>query len=203
MGKITGSLCAALRQAAGTRNIIRLSIDEGCRQLNKAPHYAPPGPERERSGLRNALWMNQLQVIATCDQLQIPLVEISFTPGMNMGAVTACTDYPRHYEYCKSAANAFEDDHAELLIFLRQCKYDTLVVMGYHANACVVSTVGANKFFSDEALTGKYKGALQHGFTVMTCEQILSAGDPSETTSEDTSTLWHYDRKGLEFYSTV
>jgi len=201
MALIKGRLCEALHEHAASRNIIRLSIDEGNRDLNKVGHYQPAGPQRDRVHLRNRLWMDQLRVIATCDRLDIPLVEVSFAQHMPTDTVKTTKDNPLHHTFVKGAANAFEDERGHLYDFLRGEECNCLVVMGYHANACVVGTVGADRFFPSSALSGKYRGAIQLGFTVMTCKQILSSGDPQEGISEDPGVRWDLDREGLEFYS--
>ncbi len=68
---------------------------------------------------------------------------------------------------------------------------DTIILMGYASNQCVrITSVGGHLGQNN---TGEYTmGALQHGFLVMTCQQILRGGPASWATQE-----------GVEFFSSL
>ena len=93
----------------------------------------------------------------------------------------------RHYSIRKPMGNAFAK--TILTQLLDDLRVKILVIMGWDANVCVASTIGVS------TIKQIYFGALQRGFTVMTCDQILH-GEAANWAFEDSA----YSSK-LEFYS--
>jgi nicotinamidase-related amidase len=78
---------------------------------------------------------------------------------------------------------------------LKKLGIERLVIMGWHANACVEATVGKQWY-----PTGTYEdGATHHGYKVMTCNQVLHGG-PATWADADPAN-GHY--KNLEFYANL
>jgi len=74
----------------------------------------------------------------------------------------------------KHNPNAFIDtDLANILMQeYRNPTAKNLVVMGWHAKVCVAATIGID--ISTRERYSKGPGAIQHNFTVLTCQQVLN-----------------------------
>ena len=186
MSIIQGRLIDAIN--AEKRRIAVLMIDEADRPINR-------NPNAKRRAI-SILQMNQLEVISACVNKKPLIVDIRFCPWASSNMVEPIVD--NVLEFTKKEANAFKSEFNGVSLHdeLQRQQIKVLVVMGYHVNACVVSTVGANKGLKGIDL-GSDKGALQNGYHVMTCPQILHG---SEITVEERNKSWDYTYDSLEFY---
>src|ERR1700722_549408 len=178
--KVKGSLTEAMWKLEG--NVALLVIDE--------KHDLTKKSESESNETRIA----QLKVYAVAKEKKFFKVLVKFTMGYSMVESDVTMGYD--FEYGKPNANAFKSDSQELLMFLRSKKVATLIVVGYHINACVRATIGASAFNLSDA-RGE-EGAVQNGFKVLTCRQVLR-GDKEK---EDPDITWNLDHENLAFYAT-
>ncbi|HTJ29127.1 MAG TPA: hypothetical protein VL346_01415 [Acidobacteriaceae bacterium] len=117
----------------------------------------------------------------------------------------------RRIEFSKNTVGAFEVDrpghpnHGDLglngtwsSLALRLQEPDmagiqTLIVMGFEMNACVLATVGASR-------AGNNFGALQLQFQVLTSGQLMHSGEILQPTID---AAWDYAIPNLHYYDTV
>jgi hypothetical protein len=149
--------------------------------------------EDNRKERPKELQIAQETVRAACKQKGATLVDISF---LYLQQNLLRSNANSVIEFRKGEANAFAAPSSggdDLEDVLKTAQIKTIVVMGYEVTACVKATVGGCKWGLDT-------GAVQKGFRVMTCPQILHG---PEVTDEKRDGSWRYDSELLEFYTQV
>ncbi|MES9897645.1 MAG: isochorismatase family protein [Sedimenticola sp.] len=190
---INGSLNAALQGYLGNAvQIALLVIDE--------ENQAAPGETSNTKGQAIAnsnITAFQQRLLMYMQRMGCNVRSIRFLqgfPGTNDGpdntrtALSALYNGNQHL-LRKPHPNAFRE--TTLHYDLQRLGITHLVVMGWHANACVGATVGFPWW-----LTGTEEDGGTHlGYTVMTCNQVLHGGPANWSNA----TPQHY--ANLEFYS--
>ena len=155
------------------------------------------GPATEKG--KQFLLKAQAEVHSACKGKNAITIEVEFGPQ----SVPKFHGGTEVFQVRKGifTSNAFEAVDTEtqdtLRKFLNQAGIKHLVIMGYYANACVLDTTGASLF---NKLGAASPGALQLGFTVATCAEVIHA---DELTKTDLDQKWIYDMEGLSFCSSV
>jgi len=199
---IQGRLITAISQAGGKLGL--LIVDESDREIDGKKLWSGPRTAQNRVA-RDKMRMAQLEVISACENKGAAMINIRFAylmaneasePGLTPANNLAI-------EFRKGEANAFQMSTGgdSLQQKLKAAGIDTLVVMGYHVNACVRATIGVDKFLQSAIDSDKaYWGAIQYGYRVMTCKQVLHGAEVSDV---ERDARWNYDPKLLEFYTQL
>ena len=174
---IQGRLITAISQATG--KLALLIVDETDREVGGKKLWSGPRTAQNRVA-RDKIRMAQLEVISACEQKGAAMINISFAYGLANQAsepdVTPANNLA--IEFRKGEANAFQMPSSggdSLQDQLKRAGVETLVVMGYHVNACVRATIGVDKFLQSVIDSDKtYWGAIQYRLS----GDDLQAGPP-------------------------
>ena len=134
---------------------------------------------------------NEQKVLAFAARLGVPVWLVELNPAANHANPPATRQshvglrvMGPHTRLTKAGLNGFENTN--LHNQLQQAAIRMVVVMGRQTNCCVKETsVGG-------AALGAAPGATGLGYTVMTCMDVITAGQPT----------WR-NRAGVEFYATI
>jgi nicotinamidase-related amidase len=69
----------------------------------------------------------------------------------------------------------------------------TLVVMGTETNICIDATIGPENIKRKFTPDAEGAGAIDHGFTVLTCQDVLTGRDE----------IWANKSPNIKFYSNI
>jgi nicotinamidase-related amidase len=129
--------------------------------------------------------------------MTITTIKVDFHFNFAAPGVVVDNDSLWEVTLIKSASNAFASTDGQLKKFLDKKNIRHIVVMGYHVNSCVMATIG-----SDTWLVGG-EGAIQLGYTVFTCEEVLRGGGGATSMDESTTPgdRWKFDNPALRFFS--
>lgn len=153
----------------------------------------------EQGDLQPAIYpqrFNQQEVLHFATRLGLPVWLVEFNPASDNRSNLRTRTLLRALLpqdtaiITKRKLNAFYE--AELDTRLREAHVDTILLMGFATNQCVRLTAAGGSM--DRLNIGPYTdGAVDLGYTVMTCPQILRAGAAS----------WQHTSPLIKCYSTL
>ena len=180
-----------------------LIIDEGNAAVNVAEAAAYSAEDRSPANItgHQVYMLNYAQAkgmkVYSISYDTVGVVEVGTKKGSSEYDTTRA-DLKKHYwdgrvEYStKNKANAFIG--TDLNGVLKSDGIETVVLMGFHAGACVAATSGGQPWSHLES----FWGAVQYGFKVMSCRQILHGDDGGPPSGKDLDWSRHPD---IEFYA--
>ena len=190
MPRLNSSMLAAI-QSLIEGNVARI----GCLIIDENPSAVGGGEETGgklpvHNVLPGTVTARQQQVIAYLLRFGCPLWNITYGSPITRTQLKALFN-GNQIEIPKQHPNAFKEPELERTLVLNNITH--LVVMGWHIDACVRATIGSFMLPPQQ----DNWGAVQLGFVVHTCTQILHGGEP---------TFWSFDpvdphsRGSLNYY---